>query len=181
MNRNGGSQLGEVARDWWKRLQPESSRGDPGALARLRRGGLQDAALEPATADLYRAIRPFLNEKPEDAYETTALIAAVLAHVRKPDERPVARAAGAQGEKAARLSPLRFRKILAARGKADCLVAFRRLVALLGKSADVGDLAVSLAEWNRNSAGDRRRTRWAFEYYDAGGATPQPADDPVPA
>ena len=74
-------------------------------------------------------------------------------------------------------SPLRFRKILAARGEGDCLIAFRRLIALLGKTANVGDLAVSLAEWNSDGAGDRRRTRWAFDYYDAGAAAPDASQD----
>jgi CRISPR system Cascade subunit CasB len=161
---------------WWKQLQPDSPLADPGALARLRRGDLLDAALEPATADLYRAIRPVLPGSREDAYETVALIAAVLAHVRENNSRQrVARAAGAQNGDTARVSPLRFRKILAVRGNADCLIAFRRLVALLDRSANIGDLAASLAEWNRDGAGDRRRTRWAFDYYNAGEAAPSEA------
>jgi len=174
-------QISEAARRWWRRLQPNPERnykGDTGALARLRRGGLQEAALEPATADLYRAIAGLLPEKPEKAFETASLIAAVLAHVRDHDGREsVARAAGAHGNDAARLSPLRFRKILAAHGKPDGLVAFRRLVALLGRTANVGDLALSLAEWSLDGPGDRRRTRWAFDYYDAGAAAPEESQD----
>jgi CRISPR system Cascade subunit CasB len=163
-----------AALGWWSRLQPgEDRKGDTGALARLRRGGLQDAALEPATADLYRSIKRFLPPAELVGFETAALIAAVLAHVRDHDGRQsVARAAGAAGETSARLSPLRFRKLLAARGATDCLIAFRRLVALLDKRANVGDLAVSLVEWNKEDAGDRRRTRWAFDYYDAGALAP---------
>lgn len=168
-----------VALQWWSRLKPDPGRkGDPGALAKLRRGGLQDAALEPATADLYRRLKPFLGGgRFDDAYETAALVAAVLAHVREHDNTNVARAAGATGDKAARVSPLRFRKILAARGGPDCLIAFRRLVALLDKRANVGDLAVSLVEWNRDGAGDKRRTRWAFDYYNAGNVAPEAPDE----
>jgi len=164
-----------AAMKWWRRLQPDSGRGykgDTGALARLRRGGLDGAALEPATAELYRALKPFLRGAQLDGFETAALVAAVLAHVREHDARFVARAAGAAGETSARLSTLRFRKLLAARGATDCLIAFRRLVALLDKRANVGDLAVSLVEWNKEDAGDRRRTRWAFDYYDAGAPAP---------
>lgn len=179
MMRDKERQLAEAARRWWEQLRPDPSRnhkGDPGALARLRRGGLQEAALEPATADLYRRIKPFQREKCElDAFETAALIAAVLAHVRYDAEQSVARAAGAQGDNDARVSPLRFRKILATRGAQECLIAFRRLAALLGKTANVGDLAVCLAEWNLDGAGDRRRTRWAFDYYNAAAAAPDAA------
>jgi CRISPR type I-E-associated protein CasB/Cse2 len=182
MTRDEEQQLGEAAWRWWRRLKPDPSvkhKGDPGALARLRRGSLQEAALEPATADLYRRINPLLRERRElEGFERAALIAAVLAHVRESDRRErVARAAGEHGDNAARLSPLRFRKILTARGASDCLIAFRRLVALLGSTVDVGDLAVSLAEWNMDGAGDRRRTRWAFDYYDAGAAAPDESQD----
>ncbi|HZS71065.1 MAG TPA: type I-E CRISPR-associated protein Cse2/CasB [Candidatus Acidoferrum sp.] len=181
MTRDEERKLADAARFWWQQLRPDLSRnhkGDPGALARLRRGGLQEAALEPATADLYRRIKPFLRDAQLDAFETAALIAAVLAHVRDHDPRQsVARAAGAQGHNDARVSPLRFRKILATRGKPDCLIAFRRLIALLSQTANAGDLAASLAEWNQDGAGDRRRTRWAFDYYDAGALAPRESQD----
>jgi len=177
MTREEETQFRDAAWRWWKQLQPDSPLRDPGALARLRRGGLQEAALEPSTADLYRVIRPLFHETRDDGYEIAALITAVLAHVRKDAPQLVARAAGKQGDNPARLSPLRFRRILGARGATDCLIAFRRLVALLGNTANVGDLAVSLAEWNREGAGDRRRRRWAFDYYNAGDAAPIARDE----
>ena len=173
--------LNGAALAWWSALQPSPKRdykGDPGALARLRRAGLQEAALEPATTLLYRRVKPFLRGPELTGFETAALIAGVLAHVREHDKREkVARAAGAHNDDAARLGHLRFRKILAVRGAPECLSAFRLLVALLGKRANVGDLAVSLAEWNVEGAGDRRRTRWAFDYYDAGAAAPEVSED----
>ena len=55
--------LNGAALAWWSALQPSHKRdykGDPGVLARIRRAGLQEAALQPATASLYRRVKPFL-------------------------------------------------------------------------------------------------------------------------
>ena len=55
--------LNGAALAWWSALQPSHKRdykGHPGVLARLRRAGLQEAALQPATALLYRRVKPFL-------------------------------------------------------------------------------------------------------------------------
>lgn len=176
MNRDDEKKVRDIAWKWWAALQPAGlgrRKGDAGALARLRRARISDAVLEQVTVNLYRNLKPYLGGPKFDAFETTALVATVLAHVREHDGgRPVARAAGTSGETKARLSPLRFRKLLNARDAEDCLIAFRRLVSLLNYRANVGDLALSLLEWNREGLGDRRRTRWAFDYYDAGSAAP---------
>jgi hypothetical protein len=50
---------GEIARRWWTSLQPARERGyrgDPGALARLRRASLIDAMTEPVTVRLHREL-----------------------------------------------------------------------------------------------------------------------------
>jgi CRISPR system Cascade subunit CasB len=66
------------------------------------------------------------------------------------------------------MSPLRFRRLLAATADQDLLVAFRRAVAIAGgQHIDVGDVAASILDWS-----DRRRIRWAFDYYGASFATP---------
>jgi CRISPR type I-E-associated protein CasB/Cse2 len=101
------------------------------------------------------------------------LVACVLAHVREDEPRPkVARAAGPQPNGESLLSALRFRRLLNVRGEEDCSIAFRRLAALLGKKVNIKDLAQSLLEWNDEEKGDRCRTCWAFDYYDAGFAAP---------
>ena len=52
------------------------------------------------------------------------------------------------------------------------MVAFRRAVALAGgRNINVGDVAASLLDWS-----DRRRMRWAFDYYGAGIAAPKQTD-----
>jgi CRISPR system Cascade subunit CasB len=167
----------KIALAWWSRLQPAPTKGlkgDTGTLARLRRGSLFSAAMEPETVVLYKRLSPLLNLKGEDALTRTALIAAVLAHVREHNSVAVARALGPQSsENDAVLKPLRFRRLISTLGDAELLVAFRRIVALLHKKANVSDIARSLADWDDSPQGDRRRTRWAFDYHNAGAAAPR--------
>jgi CRISPR system Cascade subunit CasB len=163
---------GETARRWWASLQPARERGykgDPGALARLRRASLIDAMTEPEAVRLYRELG-----LGRQTFSRVALVACVLAHVREDQPRlKVARAAGQQSShEAGVLSALRFRRLLNMRGEEDCSVAFRRLVALLGGKVNIADLAESLLDWNNGEKGDRCHTRWAFDYYDAGFAAP---------
>lgn len=174
--------VGAVAFAWWSSLQPQPQhdgrrRGDPGALARLRRADLIAAAMEEVTIDLARRLARAWKLPPDLLLERSALIAAVLAHVRDNDSRKVAAVAGAKiGDDRRVLHPLRLRRLFAARTPADCLTAFRRLVALLGKQASVSDLAESLLDWPDIERGDRRRTRWACDYYGAAIATPDDND-----
>lgn len=176
--------IGSVALGWWSSLQPEARPdgrrgGNPGALARLRRAGLLDAVMEEATIDLFHRLR----DVPRGAalgqllVERAALIAAVLAHVRDRETRKVAAVAGEKSGDQRVLSPLRLRRLFATRSPADCLIAFRRLVALLGKEANVADLAESLFDWPDEFRGDGQRTRWAFDYYGAGSAAPSENQD----
>ena len=167
----------EIARRWWTALQPARERGyrgDPGALARLRRASLIDAMTEPVTVRLHRELG-----LTRQTFSRAALVACVLAHVREDEPRlTVARAAGprSSGETGV-LSALRFRRLLNIRGEEDCLISFRRLVTLLGGKLKVADLAETLLDWNDEAKGDRCRTRWAFDYYDAGWAAPDGEPD----
>jgi CRISPR type I-E-associated protein CasB/Cse2 len=174
--------VGGVALGWWSRLQPETRQdrrrsGDPGALARLRRADLLDAAMEEVTIDLFHRLKLLVPFHGETLVERTALIAGVLAHVRENENRKVAAAAGEKaGEDQRVLHPLRLRRLFATRSAPDCLIAFRRLVLLLGKKTNVADLAESLMDWPDDLRGDKRRTRWAFDYYGAGSAAPEDHD-----
>jgi CRISPR system Cascade subunit CasB len=176
--------VGSIAIGWWKGLQPEirsdgHKAGNPGALARLRRADLVGAAMEEVTIDLFKRLAPpagLRSDFPRHAlFERTALIAAVLAHVREHDNRKLAAAAGEKKVDSDQraLHPLRLRRLFAAHNPADCLVGFRRLVALLDNKANVADLAETLLEWPDEKRGDSRRTRWAFDYYGAGRAAPE--------
>lgn len=169
---------GAIALTWWTLLQPDRDagrKGDTGTLARLRRASLIDAMSEEAVVRLHRRLGLTRQQFPR-----AALVACVLAHVRDHEPRlKVARAAGPpSNQENGVLSALRFRRLLTIRGEEDCAIAFRRLVALLGGKVNVRDLAESLLDWSDDIKGDRRRTRWAFDYYDAGAAVPEEAPDP---
>jgi len=169
----------DAAWRWWNNLRPtENSPGDRAALARLRRcSSPLEAAMEPATIDLFRALG---FHSPENNLERVAVLAVALAGVReqpKPNIK-LARALGPSSDKVddAKLKPLRFRRLLGARGAEETLVAFRRAVQLLGGVANVGDLAELILAWNEEGVGDRVRVRFAFDYHNAGAYAPPPAN-----
>ncbi len=177
--------IGKAALTWWSALQPNPDKtkvrkGDSGALARLRRSELIEAATEEATADLCRRLQSFVRFPGTGSLERAAVIAAVLAHIREHDSsRTVATAAGqAKGDDQRVLQPLRLRRLLAATTPDESLIAFRRLVALLGHKVNVADLAECLFDWPDETRGQRRRTRFAFDYYGAGAAAPEDSAAP---
>lgn len=169
---------------WWASLQDYRADGSPNptrdraALARLRRAAAPTEALdEPAVFDLYKRLGfGGGTSELESRLPRVAVAATVLAHVRPSpgangSRRRLAEMLG-QGERPS-MSPLRFKRLLTADDDQDILVQFRRAVALAGaRNIDVGDLAVSLLEWDRDS----RRMRWAFDYHGAGSAAPARAE-----
>lgn len=181
-----------AARRWWRDLQRYHTDGspnpkaDPAALARLRRCATPaEAMMEPATFQLFQRVHNPDRGSLEKELPRVALIAMILAHVRKDDWRGknwgAARSVGQgcdPGTSEARMSPLRFRRLLACRDDQELAQGMRRLVALADGKVDVGDLARSLFFWT-----DGTRARWAFDYYNAGyAAPPSVADSPaIPA
>jgi CRISPR system Cascade subunit CasB len=171
----------QVARRWWEMLQntrngtPNPTR-NPAALARLRRAATPvDALEEPSVFDLYKKLGFGRNEV-DRRLPRVAAVAAVLAHIRTDAEsgsgyrRRSAEMLG-QGERPI-MSPLRFKRLLAANEDQDLMVAFRRAVKLAGaRDINIGDVAASILDWS-----DRRRMRWAFDYYGAGIAAPKQSD-----
>lgn len=167
-----------LARDWWASLQPVDTDkvklpGNRAALARLRRcSSPLEAAAEPETAALFRKLGAHQKD-----IGRIAVLASVLAHVRDEPKKspPIARAIGpppgGQPEDAV-VKPVRFRSLMAARTDAELMIAFRRVVALLDRKADVTDLARVLLGWTDDEYGDRVRTRFAFDYHGAGFAAP---------
>jgi CRISPR type I-E-associated protein CasB/Cse2 len=171
--------IGKASLGWWISLQPDpdkksKKKGDSGALARLRRADINAAATEEVTFDLHRRLEPATCLRGTKLLGRAALIATVLAHVRDPENRKVAAAAGEMiGDGQRVLQPLRLRRLLATRTPDECLTAFRRLVALLDRTANVADLAECLFDWPDEFRGDQRRTRFAFDYYGADASAPQ--------
>ncbi|MBB2203477.1 type I-E CRISPR-associated protein Cse2/CasB [Gluconacetobacter takamatsuzukensis] len=184
MSRTDAGTLAREAQAWWRALQPDPARGDPGdraALAKLRRcGSVIDVLFEPAAQELARRC----GARGDGALERIALVAGVLAHVRT--DRPglrVARRIGpvdASDRATALCKPIRFRRLLDMMEFDDCLRGFRRLVALADAEMNVRDLAEAVFLWPRpegrgSAAADRIRVRWVYEYWNAGepeGETP---------
>src|SRR5262245_38762838 len=174
-----------AARAWWASLTPQPAQnggiasGDRAALARLRRAAsIIEAVAEPATADLYRRVGL---AKSEQGAQRTALVAAVLAHVRKDDPTPIANAIGSRrgdNDTAALLTPLRFKRLVAAREADELLIAFRRVVSILGDQASVRDLARLLLGFTDpdERQANISRTRFAFDYHGAGQYAPDAED-----
>jgi CRISPR system Cascade subunit CasB len=152
------------ARSWWKSLGPGKDKsgstfpGDRAALARLRRA---DGDPLDALAEVFARV---------------AVLASLLAHVREDNlNANVGRALGptdSRTPESAAMKPLRLARLLNARGDAEIGTAFRRAVALLGDTANVGDLAWLVLTWDRDEAGDRTRTLFAFAYHDASAHAP---------
>jgi CRISPR system Cascade subunit CasB len=186
LNRVAREKIETSARQWWDALQPTETRdgrkrpGNRAALARLRRATDQwDAAAEPATLDLYRVLG-FQPSDADVALPRVAVLASILAHVRVDSSPKVGRAlgppAGAKDGEGAAMTSLRLARLLAARGDTEIATQFRRAVALLGDTANVGDLAWLILTWDRDETGDRTRTLFAFAYHDA--SAHAPSDDP---
>jgi CRISPR system Cascade subunit CasB len=171
----------DAARSWWRSLQPrevggQMLTGDRVAIARLKRASsVAEAMAEPETADLFLRLG-FNRQFAAREWPRAAVIAAVLAHVKEPGREKVARAIGTPrgGDgSTALITPQRLKRLLAARTPDEVLTGFRRTVAILGRTADVRDLAVQLLAWTDDERGDLTRTRFAFDYHGAGQFAPE--------
>jgi CRISPR system Cascade subunit CasB len=176
-----------AAHDWWRSLSPQErangykSLGDRAAIARLRRASsVMEASAEPATAALFKTLGQANDQAFNRQFLTIGLarasvIAAVLAHVKQSGRETIARAIGTPrgGEgSTALITPLRLKRLLAARTPDEVLTGFRRTVAILDHTADVRDLALQLLAWTDDERGDLTRTRFAFDYHGAGQFAP---------
>lgn len=139
---------------WWNALN--DNRGDRAELRRC--ATLAEVAFTPAYHRLRLAVGRF--GAPHD--DGLALIAGLSARV-KSDIAVSAFAeqmATGKADGSARVSGLRFRRLLKTKEPDELLTAMGRVVALLGSSVNLQSLAKSVYYWN-----DRTRKQWALEYY----------------
>lgn len=164
---------------WWKSLQLRTNKadgtttpGDRAALARLRRAStVFEVACEPSVARLH-ALSNFERPTGRDMI-TSAVLAGVLAHVREDNKTRLAAAMGSARGESQTISPLRMRRFMAARDPDDVMLQFRRILAILGETANVYDVALLVLHWlDETAAGDRARTRFAFAYHGHAPAAP---------
>ena len=174
----------DIAADWWRDMQDRRANGEPNpradraARARLRRADGAMAVADPAVLTLYRALG---GRGWNEARMKVALrLAQVLVHAREDDRAAsFARSLGPKNfdEKDCVLSPLRMRALLQADGEEDLVRRFRRAVDLLNARVNVRDLARLLILWDQ----EQTRTRFAFDYFDAGAAAPVAAAQDISA
>ncbi len=177
----------EAAFHWWDAMQPKDrgrgvTPGDRATLARLRRSSNPaELAVEPATADLFRKLKLGNASASERAIDqdiaTAAVLAGILAHIRKPvspARDSLARAMGGKHGDRSVVSAIRMKRFMAAREPEDVLRQFQRILAMLDDAADVRNAAENVLAWlDPSPAGDRARTRFAFAYH---GTTLEDAD-----
>lgn len=146
--------LETVARRWWATL--EERRGDRAELRRCRTP--EAVAFLPSYHRLLSELRKAgLNV----SSERLAVIAGVLSHVETDDRsNSFAENMAAQQNGKARVSGLRFRRLLAIDDLPELYTALVRMIHLLGATASVRDLVQTILWWN-----DRTKKRWAFDYY----------------
>lgn len=132
---------------WWKGLE-----NDRGGRAELRRAhNPTEVVFVPAYHRLYTEFG--LPDK-----EALACVAGLCAHVKDHREGKFAEHM-TEGDKP-KVSPLRFRRLLAANEREELYHAMIRIIRLLGGKGNVVDLAKTVYWWN-----ERTRKQLAYDYY----------------
>ena len=153
---------------WWHSLNEK--RGD---RARLRRAETPDDVL------LSEPFFHFLQRMPDDwatpyRLQSSALVAATLAHVKKPDDKSFAAQMGTrkEGTDKPKMSELRFEQLQKSRNPEEFFRRLRRAVHLLNGTVNVLSLSDSILHWMKEHRGsvDREPTKrlavsWATDYY----------------
>jgi CRISPR system Cascade subunit CasB len=144
---------------WWEALDR-----DRGERANLRRAvGPSEVAFGPAFHRLLGEIRRQGYAVGTDGTMALAAIAGIAAHVKShvggasiAQQMATPRSAGA----GARVSGLRFRRLLAVSDRDELYPLLIRVVRLLDERANLVSLANAAFWWN-----DRTKRDWAYDYY----------------
>lgn len=144
----------EILQTWWSEL--EHARG---ARATLRK------AETPSQIVFCPSFHYLLNQlghvgKPD----TIAAIAGLIAHIKEDahDAKLAAQMAAPKKSGGARISGLRFRRLLATTDRNDLYPLMIRVVRALDGKINLQDLAQSIYWWNEST-----RKQWAYDYYSA--------------
>jgi CRISPR system Cascade subunit CasB len=140
--------------NWWRAL--DEDRGERAVLRRSH--NLVEVAFSPAFHRLRKALGHF--GVVDD--DKLALIVGLAARVKSEDDGGSIAEQMATGKPggSARVSGLRFRRLLKVKENEDLFTAMTRIMALLGGSANIQSLAQGVYSWN-----DITRKQWAFDYY----------------
>ncbi|HDR47205.1 MAG TPA: type I-E CRISPR-associated protein Cse2/CasB [Geoalkalibacter subterraneus] len=144
----------QVITAWWQDL--DDNRGDRAELRRC--STLAEVVFTPAYHRLRLALLKFGPVKAD----SLALVAGLAARVKNnvPGNTLAEQMATGKADGSARVSGLRFRRLLKVKGQEELFPAMTRVLALLGGAVNLQSLAGSAYYWN-----DKTRKKWAFEYY----------------
>ena len=139
---------------WW--LSLDDNRGDRSELRRC--GTLTEVVFTPA----YHRLRQTVCRSGAVHDDGLALVAGLAAKVKinTIDNKIAEQMATGKSDGSARVSGLRFRRLLKVKDQGELLIALGRVISLLGGAVNLQSLAQSVYFWN-----DRTRKQWAFDYY----------------
>ncbi len=139
---------------WWCAL--DDNRGDRAELRRC--ATLAEVAFTPA----YHRLRHAVSRSGGVNDDSLALVAGLVARIKNNllGSTVVKQMATGKSDGSAKVSGLRFRRLLKVKEPEELFTALGRVLALLGGTANLQSLAKSVYFWN-----DRTRKQWAFEYY----------------
>jgi CRISPR type I-E-associated protein CasB/Cse2 len=157
--------------DWWKSIQPKESKAElkeskvhlGGDRAELRRcKSISEILITPA---FYRLRNRAMSVAVHD--ETLAAIAGVLANVDESTSERFGQAMATKKEKSdnAKVSGLRFRRLLEHKDLDELYLPLVRIVRMMGRTVPIGSLAADIAMWAWEDGRDRVRKDWARDYY----------------
>jgi len=154
LNFNNNSPEMQALTAWWQAL--DANRGDRAELRRC--ANLTEVAFTPA----YHRLRLAVGKYGAVNADALALVAGLSARVKNDitDNTLAEQMATGKTDGSARVSGLRFRRLLKVKEADGLFSAVGRVVALLGGAVNLQSLANSVYFWN-----DRTRKQWAFEYY----------------
>lgn len=139
---------------WWQALN--DNRGDRAELRRC--ATLTEVVFTPA----YHRLRLAIGKYGAVNADALALVAGLSARVKDNVEgiSIAEQMATGKADGSARVSGLRFRRVLKVKEPEALFSAMSRIVALLGGAVNLQSLAKSVYFWN-----DVTLKKWAFEYY----------------
>lgn len=140
--------------EWWKGL--DDDRGERAVLRRSH--NLAEVAFSPA----YHRLRLAMSNLGSFNDDSLVMVAGLSVRVKSEDNSGSIAEQMATGrpDGSARVSGLRFRRLLKVKEQENLFMAMTRVIALLGGSANLRSLAQSVYYWN-----DITRKQWAFDYY----------------
>lgn len=140
--------------EWWQSLN--FNRGDRAELRRC--STLVEVAFTPAYHRLRLAVVKFGAVNADALAAVAGLAVRVKSNIA--GNTLAEQMATGKADGSARVSGLRFRRLLKVKEREELFTAMGRVIALLGGAVNLQSLANSIYFWN-----DRTRKQWAFEYY----------------